>query len=196
MRRARGEADAARGAAVGLLHLLGAPGSGAGSPEQKPPARLAGAALSPPGGARGAGPAPLRAPPAPRPGPAHLQLRQTRARPLATPPGAANPRAGAGHRVLTLWLPGPCPRLGAAFTHSSLPGAPLLVACSFPRPLGSVPSLSNKSNGATPSLNPTFLATGREPTDLGKGLPMPSPESHSSPAQALRTRPPSGHLKP
>lgn len=181
---------------MGLLHLLVALGSGAGSSEQKPPARLAGAAQSPPGGARGAGPAPLRAPPAPRPGPAHLQLRQTRTRPLATPPGVANPRAGAGLSALTLWWLNPCPRLGPAFTHSSLPRAPLLLACNLPRPLGSVPSLSNKPSGATPSLNPTSLATGREPTGLGKGLPMPNPESHSSPAQALGPRPPSGHLKP
>eukprot|EP00071_Canis_lupus_P013142 XP_005635396.1 nascent polypeptide-associated complex subunit alpha, muscle-specific form-like [Canis lupus familiaris] len=69
-----------------------ATGSSAGSSARPPPARLAGAARSPPGGARGAGPAPLRAPPAPRPGPAHPRLRQTRARPPATPPGAANPQ--------------------------------------------------------------------------------------------------------
>ncbi|CAD7669605.1 unnamed protein product [Nyctereutes procyonoides] len=81
-----------------------ATGSSAGSSARAPPARLAGAARSPPGGARGAGPAPLRAPPAPRPGPAHPRLRQTRARPRPRPPGPPIPRLGRGAWDRTLRL--------------------------------------------------------------------------------------------
>lgn len=117
---------------MGLPHLLAASGSGAGSSAPTPPAGLAGAARSPPAGARGAGPARLRAPPAPRPGPAHPRLRQTRVRPPATPPRAANPQAGAGRSALTLWSLGPCPRLGPlGFTYSRKPRVGPELLCSL-----------------------------------------------------------------
>lgn len=181
------QVGAERDAVVGLSHLLAASGSGAGSSAPTPPARLAGAARSPPGGARGAGPAPLRAPPAPRPGPAHPRLRQTWTRPPATPPEATNPGAGAERSALTPWSLRPSLRLRPLCLNllqgaASLPQAPFLVAGYPPRPLGSAPSLSNKSSGTTPSLNPTSLATVRSTSGLGKELPTPSPEPYSSPA--------------
>lgn len=139
VQQARRQVGAGRDATMGLPHLLAASGSGAGSPTRAPPARLAGAARSTPGGARGAGPAPLRAPPAPLPSPAHQRLRQTRARPPATPPGTANVRAGAGRGALTpsslrparAWDPSASPSLGRGKTvtipsgHRSLPPRPL-----------------------------------------------------------------------
>lgn len=97
---------------MGLPHLLSASGSGAVSSALAPPDRLAGAARSPPGGARGAGPAALRAPPAPRPGPAHPRLRQTQVRPPATPPKLANLWAEEGPSALTPLSLRPGPRVG------------------------------------------------------------------------------------
>lgn len=92
-----------QGPARGLRSRSHRPGSLA-QPKARPAGRAARARLRS---------APLPLPARPRPPAAAANAGP----PLATPPGAANPRAGAGLGALTLWLLNPCPRLGPAPTR-------------------------------------------------------------------------------
>lgn len=118
---------------MGLLHLLAASGSSAGSPTRRhrlgslaqPEARPAGRTAR----------ARLRSAPLPLPAP--QRLRQTRARPPATPPRAANPRAGAGRGALT-------PRWLRSRPHVGLGLTPCKAeVCRSPAARRQVPALRN-----------------------------------------------------
>lgn len=128
-----------------------------------PPARLAGAARSPPGGARGAGPAPLRAPPASLPGPAHPRLRQTPAPPQTRPQGPPIPAQGREQHLNPSdagFPPAPYRHSHLLRSAARLKGFPEPPVARLSRPLGSAPSLSNKSSATAPSWNHAFLAAG------------------------------------
>lgn len=175
---------------MGLPHLLAASGSGAGSSARAPPARLTGAARSPPGGARGAGPArsePLPLPPGPRPpaaaanaAPPSCHAHEARQSPswggaqhLNPFVAASRTRAGLTHLTHT--------REGRVCPNT-------LSSSCYPKTLGLSPQslLSSKFIGTAPSA--TSLAIGKSPSDLGKGSRRLAPALSRS--SSFRTQPP------
>lgn len=175
---------------MGLPHLLAASGSGAGSSARAPPARLTGAARSPPGGARGAGPArsePLPLPPGPRPPAAAAN---------AAPPSchaheARQSPSWGGAQHLNPFVAASRTRAGLTHLTHSREGrvCPNTLSSScYPKTLGLSPQslLSSKFIGTAPSA--TSLAIGKSPSDLGKGSRRLAPALSRS--SSFRTQPP------